>query len=394
MRRLILIITVSIVLLTGTAMRGGVGVHAQSNGQYSDQYSELQDREAKKAELEAKLSQLQGQEHTLANQIAYLENQTYLTQLEQANTRSSIEETQGLLEGVNIDIDSLSDKLGNLDGSINDLYEVLASRIRTSYQLEKAGAGFLLDGENMQSLILQTAYLHSLQEEDKRLLGKMNDTRDVYQIQKDELEQLKTEKEELKAQLESQNQQLEQQKTDLANQQNSKAWLLYVTQSEESKYQQLIAQMEEEIRAIRAALTSLGTVIGEVHQGDVIGHLGNTGCSTGPHVHFGYYVNGVAVNPLSKLNSGAFIWPVLNPNVTQYYGENYAWYMQNFGMPGHNGIDMTDASVGYGAPVLAVADGIAYRVSDSSACWLTGTVGQGVRIDHPDGTKTIYWHLQ
>jgi len=40
-----------------------------------------------------------------------------------------------------------------------------------------------------------------------------------------------------------------------------------------------------------------------VPQGAKIGEVGNTGMSTGPHLHFSIYRNGRAVNPLDFLNS-------------------------------------------------------------------------------------------
>jgi murein DD-endopeptidase MepM/ murein hydrolase activator NlpD len=40
-----------------------------------------------------------------------------------------------------------------------------------------------------------------------------------------------------------------------------------------------------------------------VNQGVKIGEVGNTGYSTGPHLHFAVYKNGRAVNPLEYLNS-------------------------------------------------------------------------------------------
>ena len=39
----------------------------------------------------------------------------------------------------------------------------------------------------------------------------------------------------------------------------------------------------------------------EVERGDVVGRLGNSGRSTGPHLHYEVYVDGQAVNPLNYI---------------------------------------------------------------------------------------------
>ena len=59
--------------------------------------------------------------------------------------------------------------------------------------------------------------------------------------------------------------------------------------------------------------TSVGA---RVAQGDVVSYSGNTGHSTGPHVHFEVRVNGTAVDPLGYL-SGAGPCPARPPPVTR-----------------------------------------------------------------------------
>ena len=44
----------------------------------------------------------------------------------------------------------------------------------------------------------------------------------------------------------------------------------------------------------------------QVHKGDVIGYIGTTGRSTGPHLHYEVRIAGAAVNPVPYIQAGAY----------------------------------------------------------------------------------------
>ena len=55
-------------------------------------------------------------------------------------------------------------------------------------------------------------------------------------------------------------------------------------------------------QTLYAHLDSFSVSVGQwVNQGQIIGKLGNTGRSTGPHLHFSIFRNGKALNPLDHL---------------------------------------------------------------------------------------------
>ncbi|MGB5867763.1 MAG: peptidoglycan DD-metalloendopeptidase family protein [Arcobacteraceae bacterium] len=59
------------------------------------------------------------------------------------------------------------------------------------------------------------------------------------------------------------------------------------------------------LKSLYAHLSSYNSKIkvgSYVRQGDFIGRVGTTGRSTGPHLHFGLYKNGRAINPLSTIS--------------------------------------------------------------------------------------------
>lgn len=60
----------------------------------------------------------------------------------------------------------------------------------------------------------------------------------------------------------------------------------------------IVIQHEDEFRTLYANLSSIQVQDGQlVKQGEVIGYTGNTGVSTGPHIHIGVFKGDEAVDP-------------------------------------------------------------------------------------------------
>ena len=58
-----------------------------------------------------------------------------------------------------------------------------------------------------------------------------------------------------------------------------------------------------------------------VHKGDVIGYIGTTGRSTGPHLHYEVRLSGVAVNPIPYMQADQFSHPVEDAIPAPVFGQ-------------------------------------------------------------------------
>src|SRR3990167_5837004 len=142
-----------------------------------------------------KVSELGEQKKTLSSQIAQFDNQIRLTQLK-------ISDAQATIDRLEKEIGVLGFKIGYITDSVERLEILLKQRIVATYQQSfVSNLELLLTSRDFSDLILRLQYLRQVQENDKRILANLQQTKANYANQKDDREQKQAAIEESKKKL-------------------------------------------------------------------------------------------------------------------------------------------------------------------------------------------------
>lgn len=379
-------------------------VYADSSDELNKQ---LQDKQAEIQKLEGQLTDAKNQEKTLKSQLNLIDGQTKITVLK-------IEETNLKIEKLEREISDLATRIDRIGVTLDTLSEILLRRIVQTYKYSNSIStiDLLFTSHGFADLIEKLKYIQTAQAYDKKKLYELQATKLAYNDQKQDKQTRQAEAEKLSKDLAIYKQQLDTQK-------KAKDELLRETQNDETKYQQLIAKLRADADSLARALAGGGVKLGSVNKGDRIASVGNSGCSTGSHLHMevitpakidgGRIVDNSSgqsigwgldhrVDPRPFITSGRFAKPVAEYTDNDacsndgpcHNGDISTRFGQSYFLGTHTGLDIADY---YGAAIYAADSGDSYAFADSQACRITGTVGKGVAIDHHNGMVTLYWHI-
>ena len=348
--------------------------------------------------LSNKVTELGEQKKTLSSQIAQFDNQIRLTQLK-------ISDAQATIDRLEKEIGVLGFKIGYITDSVERLEVLLKQRIVATYQQSfVSNLELLLTSKDFSDLVLRVQYLKQVQENDRRLLANLQETKSNYANQKDE-------REDKQAAIEENKKKLLGLKASLDTQKAEKQTFLEVTKNDEARFQRLLQQALAERKAIVAAFSQavsrLNSGEGDgVSEGSTIALLGNSGgpdCSSGPHLHFTVLKNSSPQDPAQYLKdvspgwdnspdgqfgfSGSWNWPISSPRITQGFGMSYwaklGWYNGNI----HDGIDMTG-----GSTISAPRSG--KLIYGSTTCGNSALKYAAIKHNDDSSIITLYLHIQ
>ncbi|PIR84125.1 hypothetical protein COU18_01855 [Candidatus Kaiserbacteria bacterium CG10_big_fil_rev_8_21_14_0_10_51_14] len=346
MRRILTIIALCGVLLPTSSF-------AQSAAELQKQIDE---HNAHIAALDKEIAQFETQLETIGTKKKTLQNTLSQLDVTIKKTTASINSTKNKISATQLEIQQLSRGIESKQSSIDTGEAGLGESLRTLNETETQPLIVRLLGVgDISDAWVDIDTVQTLQ----RAIGEQIE---MLAAEKQSLTDTKTKTEEKRAQLVKQQNTLIAQQGSLNAQKKAQSELLAQTKSQESTYQQILAQKQAAKASFEAAL------------GDLKAQFQKT------------------VNPSEILTAGKGIlrWPVDNVRVTQNFGNTAFAAAGAYNGKGHNGIDLA-ASIG--TPLKAALTGTVIGTGNTDSVRGCYSFGKWVMIKHGNGVNTMYAHL-
>ncbi|MBR3771123.1 MAG: peptidoglycan DD-metalloendopeptidase family protein [Clostridium sp.] len=330
--------------------------------------------ESKKAEVENSIKDLEKEKENIIVYIEKLDQKLNKLNGEIQSLKENIEEANGNLDQIKADLE-------NAEETAQNQYDTMKKRIK--YMYENGSQDYvevLLSANSISDFLNRVEYINKINEYDRNLLGKYEETKDLIakkQVeQEDQIKKLKSMQEELTVEQEG----VEKLSAKKTEQLRKKKLAIDSSKKEVSSYESAIAQQEElleklleeerkrqeeELRKKQEALLQAQ----QQAQQNANNGSGNGGSTDS----FGSIV----------ATGNKFRWPLnISGTITSTFG--YRTSPTAGASSNHKGIDI---AVPQGTSVVAAANGTVTTASYQSAA------GNYIMLSHGNGTYTVYMHL-
>jgi len=220
-------------------------------GLIDDLNRQIKEQEIKRAELEKQAREYQQIINQKQGEIKSLKNQVYIFNAKINKLQVEINITEDDIRQTKLEILQLGYGIGQTEDDIIEQKDNLAKIIQTIAEYDQTSQiEIILASQDFSDFFNQMSYLDNLQ---NGVQEKVEQLRSF----KDKLSRDKESKEAKKERLEGLRDQLAQQQWSLASQRKSKENLLKYTKGEESKYQQMLANIEAQKKSLLGDINRL-----------------------------------------------------------------------------------------------------------------------------------------
>ncbi|MBD3280703.1 peptidoglycan DD-metalloendopeptidase family protein [Candidatus Dojkabacteria bacterium] len=411
------VVTLTVILLICVSI---VPVYAGPQEDLDNVQKELAELRKKQQELDSQIDDQQALSNKYGAEVYALNSEIKKLELEVQEKQLVIDELNLQITILEQEIEDTKEEIAKTEQEIAKLQEETDERLADMYLDIKSfdnSVNMMFASEGSGDFVKEGLYREAMQEETNEKLDKLALAKDNLEKDKEKLETDRIKVEEDKTLLEQERIALESDQTVLAQKRNkfeamkresdtatAALAIEYETLSEEEK--KLQAQLELLKQQIFNEVGQIPS--GEyVAEGTVIGYEGNTGVSTGNHLHFGAKINNSYQNPCSILPGKQLLntyCGTSNPKVNTWPMSGNYWLTSGYGWRGGSFHYAIDLSSGGSAPIIASHSGWIYYGNDNACSWYTGSYpcnGQGANYaiicenkNCNTGIKTMYFHLK